>query len=115
MGRLGLAPISRLGIEALAARIVAAATTAQHLPYFAPVAQTPGFARALHKTRSQLRLQDVSPSALAETGAPGRDLAQLLSLYEEEIAARAIADLPLILRLATEEAARPITGSQNSR
>jgi ATP-dependent helicase/nuclease subunit B len=94
MGRLALAPISRLGIEALAARIVHAAATAKQLPYFAPVAQTPGFARALAKTITELRLQNVTP--------PG-DLAHLLTLYEREIEQRAVADLPLLLRLATEE------------
>jgi CRISPR/Cas system-associated exonuclease Cas4 (RecB family) len=97
MGRLALAPISRLGIEALAARIVHVATTANDLPYFSPVAQTPGFARALAKTITELRLQNAIP--------PTRDLAHLLSLYEEELATRSVADLPLLLRLATEEAA----------
>jgi ATP-dependent helicase/nuclease subunit B len=94
MGRLALAPISRLGIEALAARIVHAADTAKRLPYFAPVAQTPGFARALAKTITELRLQNVNP--------PG-DLGYLLALYEQELAARSVADLPMLLRLATEE------------
>ena len=97
MGRLGLAPISRLGIEALAARIVHAAVAANQLTYFAPVAQTPGFARALSKTISELRLQQVIP--------PHSDLAHLLTLYEQELTARAVADLPLLLRLAIEEAA----------
>jgi len=96
MGRLALAPISRLGIEALAARIVHAALTAKRLPYFAPVAQTPGFARALAKTITELRLHNVTP--------PG-DLGHLLSLYEQELAERSVADLPLLLRLAAEEAA----------
>jgi ATP-dependent helicase/nuclease subunit B len=105
MGHLALAPISRLGIEALAARIVHAAATEKHLPYFAPVAQTPGFARALAKTIMELRLQNISAKALAETGAPGRDLAHLLNLYEQELDRRAVADLPLLLHLATEEAA----------
>ncbi len=95
LGRLGLAPISRLGIEALAARIVHAAATADALPYFAPVAQTPGFARALAKTLTELRLENAAP--------PG-DLGHLLSLYEQELAARSVADLPLLLRLAAEEA-----------
>jgi ATP-dependent helicase/DNAse subunit B len=85
MGRLALAPISRLGIEALAARIVHTATTAKDLPYFAPVAQTPGFARALAKTITELRLHNVTPSDVTPAG---RDLAHLLSLYEEELAAR---------------------------
>ena len=103
MGRLRLAPISRLGIEALAARIVHTAVTAKALPYFAPVAQTPGFARALSKTITELRLQHVAPDALSETGAPGRDLAHLLSLYEQELAERSVADLPLLFDLATKE------------
>ncbi len=97
VGRLGLAPISRLGIEALAARIVHAAITANQLSYFAPVAQTPGFARALAKTMSELRLQQVTP--------PDGDLAHLLALYEQELTARAVADFPLLLTLAIEEAA----------
>lgn len=95
LGRLELAPISRLGIEALAARVVHAAATANALPYFAPVAQTPGFARALAKTLTELRLEN-APS-------PG-DLGHLLSLYEQELATRSVADLPLLLRLAAEEA-----------
>ncbi|MGA2877907.1 MAG: PD-(D/E)XK nuclease family protein [Bryobacteraceae bacterium] len=95
MGRLALAPISRLGIEALAARIVHSAATAKRLPYFAPVAQTPGFARALAKTITELRLQNVTAAG---------DLAHLLSLYEQELATRSVADLPMLLRLATEEA-----------
>ncbi len=95
MGRLALAPISRLGMEALAARIVHAAVTAERLPYFAPVAQTPGFARALAKTIAELRLQNATPSG---------DLAHLLALYEQELATRSVADLPMILSLATEEA-----------
>ncbi len=103
MGRLALAPISRLGIEAIAARIVHAAVTAQELPYFAPVAQTPGFARALAKTLTELRLENVDSRALAETGLPGRDLAHLLALYERELEQRSVADLPLLLRLAAQE------------
>src|SRR5580658_10850280 len=101
MGRLALAPISRLGIEALAARIVHTAATAKQLPYFAPVAQTPGFARALAKTITELRLQQVTPP---DANPAGRDLAHLLTLYEQELAARSVADLPMLLRLATEEA-----------
>ena len=97
MGRLALAPISHLGIEALAARIVHAALTAKRLPYFAPVAQTPGFARALAKTITELRLQNVTPPD---------DLGHLLSLYEQELTERSVADFPLLLRLATEEAAQ---------
>jgi ATP-dependent helicase/nuclease subunit B len=97
MGRLALAPISRLGMEALAARIVHTALASKRLPYFAPVAQTPGFARALAKTITELRLQNATPAG---------DLAHLLDLYERELAQRSVGDLPLLLRLANEEALR---------
>ncbi len=97
MGRLALAPISRLGMEALAARIVHTALASKRLPYFAPVAQTPGFARALAKTITELRLQNATPAG---------DLAHLLDLYEQELAQRSVGDLPLLLRLANEEALR---------
>jgi ATP-dependent helicase/nuclease subunit B len=106
MGRLSLAPISRLGIEALAARIVDAAYRANQLQYFAPVAQTPGFARAVARTITELRLHSVATRDLAGTGAPGRDLAHLLELYQRELDQRSLADLPMLLRLAMAEASQ---------
>ena len=106
MGRRSLAPISRLGTEALTARIVHAAHTTGQLTYFAPVALTPGFARAAAKTIAELRLNHVTSSDLTPAGAPGADLARLLTLYEAELANRSLADLPLLLQFATEEANR---------
>src|SRR5689334_4661996 len=67
MGKAGLAPISRLGLEALAARIVHAAHRDNKLHYFAPVATTPGFARAAAKTIAELRLEGIEPRDLAKT------------------------------------------------
>ena len=78
MGRRALAPISRLGIEALAARIVHTAHRANKLPYFSPVALTPGFPRAVARTIAELRLNQVSAADLGPAGAPGADLAHLL-------------------------------------
>ena len=104
MARQSLAPITRLGTEALAARIVHAANTDNQLAYFSPVAQTPGFARALARTIGELRLNHVTPEDLARAGAAGKDLAHLLTLYEAELDGRSLADLPVLLRLATEEA-----------
>lgn len=101
-----LAPISRLGIEAVAARIVHAAQRQKKLQYFGPVAHTPGFPRALANTIAELRLQRVSTSKLASTAAAGADLAHLLKLYERELEQRSLADLPILLRLAAEEADR---------
>jgi len=106
MGRKGLAPISRLGIEAIAARILHAAHRGKKLRYFDPVAETPGFPRALAKTIAELRLQGVSTASLRNVGEPGADLAHLLHLYEQELAERSLADLPVLLRFATDEAER---------
>jgi CRISPR/Cas system-associated exonuclease Cas4 (RecB family) len=105
MGRRSLAPISRLGIEAIATRIVNAAHRAKKLGYFSPVAQTPGFPRALAHTIAELRLQSIPARDLLSTGAPGQDLAHLMQLYEHELEQRSLADLPMLLSFAAEEAA----------
>ena len=105
MASRALAPISRLGIEATANRIVHAARRDSKLHYFLPVAQTPGFPRAVAKTIAELRLQGIGARELASTGEPGQDLAILLALYENELEERSLADLPMLLSLAAEEAA----------
>ena len=100
-----LAPISQLGMEALANRIVYAARQANQLDYFAPVSQTPGFPRAVAKTIAELRLERVQTSELVATGAPGSDLAGLIQRYERELEERSLVDLSMLLRFAAEEAA----------
>jgi len=100
-----LAPISQLGTEALANRIVHAARQANELNYFAPVAQTPGFPRAAAKTIAELRLEGVNVNDLAAAGRPGADLARMMKRYENELEARSLADLSILLRLAAEETA----------
>src|SRR3954467_10698898 len=47
MSEEGLAPLSALGMDALAARSVSIARSERLLKYFEPVATLPGFARAL--------------------------------------------------------------------
>src|SRR5262245_31375005 len=91
----GLAPVSRLGMEALAARIVARLQREGKLSYFRPVVDTPGFARALALTLDELRNEAVPPVELAKAGLPGADLAQLAVIYEEELRERALADRAL--------------------
>jgi len=100
-----LAPISQLGTEALANRIVHAAKHANELHYFAPVAQTPGFPRAAARTIAELRLEVVEVPDLAATGLPGSDLARLMTRYERELEERSLADLSMLLRFAVEEIA----------
>ena len=55
----GATPSTWLGAEAVAARTVFDATNAGALSYFAPVASTPGFPRALARTLQELRLAGV--------------------------------------------------------
>src|SRR5436190_2524033 len=100
----GLAPVSQLGMEAVAARVVDRLHRAGMLAYFGPVAEMPGFARSLAATVGELRAEGVQPGDLATAGLPGADLAQLAALYEEEFAARSLVDRAASLRLATEVA-----------
>src|SRR6202043_3842516 len=74
-------PLSSLGMEAVAARIVHTARTARELTYFLPVTESPGFARALSRTLRELRLAGITPEEVSETGAPGEDLGRLLTRF----------------------------------
>src|SRR5712691_5082908 len=102
MADRGIAPLSTLGGEAVAARVVYAARIKNELGYFHPVAGLPGFGRALARTLGELRMAGVRPDELASTGAPGQDLARLLMRYEAELAERSLADLARVFELATE-------------
>ena len=104
LGEHKLAPISQLGVEALANRIVHSAGRARELDYFAPVSQTPGFPRAAARTIGELRLNGITPDELACCGGPGSDLAGLMKRYATELEQRSLADLAILLRLAREEA-----------
>jgi ATP-dependent helicase/nuclease subunit B len=104
-----LAPVSRLGVEALAVRSIHSVQKRRPLEYFKPVADLPGFARALANTLHELRLAEVTPGALRATGVPGADLAELLTQYEAELAAASLADLAMLYRVAAEHAAHGLT------
>jgi CRISPR/Cas system-associated exonuclease Cas4 (RecB family) len=104
MAERGIAPLSALGLEAIATRVVFAARSENELRYFNPVAGLPGFGRALARTLGELRLAGVRPDELSATGNPGDDLARLLRRYEAELAERSLADLARVFELATETA-----------
>ena len=122
MAALNLAPVTALGAEALAARAVYHARAAHELKYFEPVAELPGFARALARTLSELRLAGIASEALsrgkplARTGNhgidagtdrdtdAGADLARLLARYQAELEDRSLADLARVLELASKAA-----------
>jgi CRISPR/Cas system-associated exonuclease Cas4 (RecB family) len=102
MAEAGIAPLSGLGTEALAARVIFRARQQGTIEYFSPVAGLPGFSRALARTLRELRLAGTAPSALAAGTGPARDLAVLLADYEEELEERGLADLAGVIALARD-------------
>jgi CRISPR/Cas system-associated exonuclease Cas4 (RecB family) len=75
-------PSTRLGAEAVATRAAFGATRDAALEYFAPVAATPGFPRALSRTLQELRLAGIARGSLAPLPLAGPDLALLLDRFE---------------------------------
>ena len=101
LARRELAPVTGLGMEALAAR-AAERCGQEGLRYFAPVADYPGFPRALHHTLSELRLADVGTDQLIGLGDVGMDLQRLADAYAGEIERWGLADSSMLWRLAAE-------------
>ncbi len=97
----GSAPVSGLGVEALAARALAIATAHGDLAYFRPVADAPGMARALAGTLTELRLGKIAEQTLAATGPPGQDLARLALAYAAVLERAGLADQATLLARAT--------------
>jgi ATP-dependent helicase/nuclease subunit B len=96
------APLSHLGREALTARVVHAMRADQRLAYFNPVADLPGFSRALARTILELRLENVDLRELAATGESGRDLSLLAREYAAELSAAKLTDLAILYQNAIE-------------
>jgi CRISPR/Cas system-associated exonuclease Cas4 (RecB family) len=101
----GLAPLGSLGLEALSARVAHEARRDGALKYFDPVAGLPGFAAALARTLSELRLAATASDDLDSRGPAGADLALLLTRYQQELSASSLADLAMIFELAGDPAA----------
>ena len=97
-----LSPAGGLAVEALAARTIHLTRSSDGLSYFAPVAATVGFARALARTISELRFDCIEEDALGEIGPSGTDLQNLLSVYEQELVRAKMADTPAVFGAATE-------------
>jgi ATP-dependent helicase/DNAse subunit B len=94
-------------MDAMAARAVHASMTRGELPWFGPVARTPGFFRALAETIQELRLNRVDPEALPPAGPSGGDLRSLLASFDQSLREAEAADVASALRIATEAAHRP--------
>jgi hypothetical protein len=99
--RLGVAPATALGVEAVAARVSFEALRERALAYFTPVARFPGFARALAGTLGELRLAGIAPSALQSLEGPARDVAELGRRFEAQLEAAQLADRAALLVIAT--------------
>src|SRR5581483_10969979 len=106
----GLAPVSSLGMEAVAARVVDRLRRSGELAYFSPVAEMPGLARSVAATVGELRAEGVGPADLAAAELPGADLAKLAALFEEEFAARSLVDRAATFRLATQVSRHRLIG-----
>ncbi len=101
MARLGVAPATALGAEAVAARVSFEALRDRALAYFTPVARFPGFARALAATLGELRLGGVGPRALAKLDGPARDVGELARRFEAQLEDGKLADRAALLAIAT--------------
>jgi ATP-dependent helicase/nuclease subunit B len=97
----GLAPVTYLGSEAVAARATFDAQRDAALSYFAPVAKTPGFPRALARTLQELRLAEVGPARLGSLPLGGADLAALLERFDEQFASASAIDRATLFDAAT--------------
>ena len=105
LGRQGGTPVSVLGVEALAARCIALCNDVGRLEYFRPIAEAPGFARALAGTLTELRLNGTRAAEVEATGKPGVDLARLMTIYEQELDRWSLVDETGLLELACGEIA----------
>ena len=93
--RSGPTPINDIVHQAICARIA----ITEKLTYFAPVAGTPGFPKALARTIKEIRLHGAGPEG---------DLGTLLAAYERELQERNIADDALIFRNAASYPTSPM-------
>ena len=98
LAHAGLSPLSGLSAEAMVARVIHKLKP-HSIPYFHPVAGSPGLARAVAASLSELRLQGVRPGQVAVTGRPGH-ITQMAALFEEELAAARAADFAMLLQHA---------------
>jgi CRISPR/Cas system-associated exonuclease Cas4 (RecB family) len=107
LARERLSPGTALGVRAVAARALFDADHDGALAYFAPVADMPGFPRALARTLEELALAAVPPSAVRRVGDGGADLGTLLERFEEQLQSVSAADRAAFLRAATAAATDP--------
>jgi ATP-dependent helicase/nuclease subunit B len=97
----GMAHGTLLAAEAVAARSVFEALERSALDYFKPVARLPGFAGTLASTMAELRLAGADVGSVAALGGSGRDLGELVRVFEEQLEAGSVADRAELFRTST--------------
>lgn len=109
LARQGLTPSAPLSDEAVSARVADELLLEQRLQYFAPVADMPGFPRALSRTLGELRMAGLSPSRLTGHGA-NHDLSVLFERATDERRKAGAVDYATMIETATRElVAKPAT------
>ena len=101
LARLGVAPATRLGAEAVAAHGAFETLQRGSLQRLEALIACRGFARTLTDTVSDLRLGGIAPAALAQLGRPGQDLGELARSFDEQLTHARLADRAALLRAAT--------------
>ena len=81
-----------VSLEAVAARVAFDAVMDKDLVYFAPVASTPGFPKALARTIHELRLAAATSRVLAGAGSGAADVGRLLDAFDRCLRAAGVND-----------------------
>src|SRR5262245_52142831 len=102
LSETGTTLLAGVAVDAIAARSVHACRTQGQLEWFDPVANTPGFYRALASTISELRLNDVASERLHSAGAAGRDLVDLMEQFNRHQQENGFADLAKVYKTAAQ-------------
>ncbi len=104
------APATTLGHEAVATRATFEAHKDETLEYFAPVARTPGFPKALARTLLELRLASAPVDRLSSLPRSGPDLAELLNRVELLMGEAGASDRAALFETATRALGSSTTG-----
>ena len=107
LARRGLAPATRLGAEAVAARAAFEELEQDTLGYLTPIARLRSFGRTLASTLEELRLTGVSPERLGACGVVGADVELLARRYAQQLDHANLIDLPELYRLAAAAVSGP--------
>jgi RecB family exonuclease len=107
----GIAPPTRVGSEAVAARATFECSAANELDYFAPVAGTPGFPRALARTLQEISLAGVRTDRLDALPLGGSDLARLLERVDQQFTAASAVERASLFDAATRTVPSALAGS----